>query len=75
MSARKTVSLRLDPSLHDRATLVARVHGKTVTEVMTAALEQYVRSAMTNANFRRLAESVLSDMDAETARLRSVVEA
>jgi hypothetical protein len=70
----KTLGIRLPAELHAQFALVAQLDGLNLTDAILRAVEHYVESKRTEADFAERAAAALADIEREAAARRAAIE-
>lgn len=69
----KTLAIRLDDDQHARLTLLAKVTGNTVTDVIRTALDRHLDALAADSDIAAKAQAVLEAMDREISNQRQAL--
>lgn len=71
----KTLGIRLPDELHTQFALVAQLDGLSLTDAIRKAVELYVQTKRSEADFAERAAAALEEIEREAASRRSVIQA
>lgn len=71
----KTLAIRLQDDQHARLSLLAKVSGVTVTDLIRDAIETRLDILATDSEIAEKAKAVLDEIDREAAEQRSAISA
>ena len=74
-TALKTVAIKVTDELHAQLLIVAQLEGKSLTEVIRTAVEQYVEQLRTGDGLAARAQALLDEIEQETAGRKQAVQA
>lgn len=69
----KTLAIRLDDDQHARLTLLAKVTGDTVTDVIRTAVDHHLDSLAADSDIAAKAQAALEAMDREISSQRQAL--
>jgi len=70
----KTLGIRLNGELHAQFALVAQLDGLSLTDAILRAVELYVETKRSEADFAERASAALAEIERETAARRAAIE-
>jgi hypothetical protein len=71
----KTLGIKLPPELHAQFALVASLDGLSLTDAIRRAVEHYVESKQSEADFAARAQQALEEIEREAAARREAITA
>lgn len=69
----RTLAVRISPDFHAQLSMVAQVDGVSLTDLMMAALENYVASRRQAEDFQAKVQAALAEEEARMARTRAML--
>lgn len=69
----RTLAVRVSPDFHAQLAMVAQVDEMSLTDLMMAALDQYMASRREAPDFQAKAQKALEDAEAQMARTRAML--
>ena len=70
----KTLGVKLKGDLHAQFTLVAQLEGLSLADAVIEAVELYVKTKQSAADFQQRAAEVLSEIDREAEQRRTAIQ-
>jgi hypothetical protein len=71
----KTLGVKLKGELHAQFTLIAQLEGLSLADAVVQAVELYVTTKQSAADFQQRAAAVLAEIDREATARRSAIQA
>ena len=76
MSEVKTLAVRLDPDLHSRLTILSKLNGVSITDVIRSAIEKEVQQLATNpgvaAKAHEYQDAIARDAEQQQAAIQAL---
>jgi hypothetical protein len=69
----RTLAVRVTPDYHAQLSMVAQVDEISLTDLMMAALDQYMAQRRESADFKAKVQKALEDAEAQMARTRAIL--
>ncbi len=69
----RTLAVRVSPDYHAQLSMVAQVDEMSLTDLMMAALDQYMASRRESDDFKAKVQKALEDAEAQMARTRAIL--
>lgn len=69
----RTLAVRVSPDYHAQLSMVAQVDEMSLTDLMMAALDQYMASRRESEDFKAKVQKALEDAEAQMARTRAIL--
>jgi hypothetical protein len=69
----RTLAVRVSPDYHAQLSMVAQVDEMSLTDVMMAAMDQYMASRRESEDFKAKVQKALEDAEAQMARTRAIL--
>ncbi len=69
----RTLAVRVSPDYHAQLSMVAQVDEMSLTDLMMAALDQYMASRRESEDFKAKVQQALTDAEAQMARTRAML--
>lgn len=69
----RTLAVRVSPDYHAQLSMVAQVDEMSLTDLMMAALDQYMATRRESADFKAKVQKALEDAEAQMARTRAML--
>jgi hypothetical protein len=69
----RTLAVRVSPDYHAQLSMVAQVDEMSLTDLMMAALDQYMVSRRESEDFKTKVQSALAEAEAQMARTRAML--
>ena len=69
----KTLAIRMEDEQHARLSILAKLSGDTITDVLRTAIDDYITTASANPEVSARAEDLTAAIDREAAEQRAAI--